>query len=76
LAGTVRFEWAALDAWFEEDEEIFVHPRWKDVRMPTDVWMQHPTQRFLAHDMPASLRRWTETRDLYLDGNARRLFKL
>ncbi|MBA2529494.1 MAG: DUF427 domain-containing protein [Euzebyales bacterium] len=25
LAGMVRFEWAALDAWFEEDEEIFVH---------------------------------------------------
>ncbi len=27
IAGTVRFEWAALDAWYEEDEEIFVHPR-------------------------------------------------
>ena len=27
LADTVRFEWAALDAWFEEDEEVFVHPR-------------------------------------------------
>ncbi len=27
LAGTVRFEWAALDAWYEEDEEVFVHPR-------------------------------------------------
>jgi uncharacterized protein (DUF427 family) len=27
LAGTVRFEWEALDAWFEEDEEVFVHPR-------------------------------------------------
>ncbi len=27
LPGTVRFEWAALDAWFEEDEEVFVHPR-------------------------------------------------
>jgi uncharacterized protein (DUF427 family) len=27
LARTVRFEWAALDAWFEEDEEVFVHPR-------------------------------------------------
>jgi uncharacterized protein (DUF427 family) len=27
LAGTVRFSWDALDAWFEEDEEIFVHPR-------------------------------------------------
>jgi uncharacterized protein (DUF427 family) len=23
----IRFEWSALDAWFEEDEEVFVHPR-------------------------------------------------
>jgi uncharacterized protein (DUF427 family) len=27
LAGLVRFDWAAMDAWFEEDEEVFVHPR-------------------------------------------------
>jgi uncharacterized protein (DUF427 family) len=27
LARMVRFDWDALDAWFEEDEEIFVHPR-------------------------------------------------
>ncbi len=27
MAGTARFEWAALDAWYEEDEQIFVHPR-------------------------------------------------
>jgi uncharacterized protein (DUF427 family) len=27
LANTVRFEWDALDAWFEEDEQVFVHPR-------------------------------------------------
>ncbi|HST86636.1 MAG TPA: DUF427 domain-containing protein [Kineosporiaceae bacterium] len=27
LTDTVRFDWAALDAWFEEDEEVFVHPR-------------------------------------------------
>jgi uncharacterized protein (DUF427 family) len=27
LSGTVHFEWAALDAWFEEDEQVFVHPR-------------------------------------------------
>ena len=27
LADTVRFEWAALDAWYEEDERVFVHPR-------------------------------------------------
>lgn len=27
VAGRVKFEWAALDSWFEEDEEVFVHPR-------------------------------------------------
>jgi uncharacterized protein (DUF427 family) len=27
LSGMVRFDWAALDAWFEEDEQVFVHPR-------------------------------------------------
>ena len=27
LSGTVRFDWAALDAWYEEDEQVFVHPR-------------------------------------------------
>ncbi len=33
IVGTVRFEWDALDAWFEEDEEIFVHPRNPYVRV-------------------------------------------
>ncbi|MGW0084815.1 DUF427 domain-containing protein [Streptomyces sp. NPDC003393] len=27
LRNTVRFEWDALDSWFEEDEPVFVHPR-------------------------------------------------
>jgi uncharacterized protein (DUF427 family) len=27
LSGTMRFAWAALDAWFEEDTRVFVHPR-------------------------------------------------
>jgi uncharacterized protein (DUF427 family) len=27
LAGFVRFDWQALDAWYEEDEQVFVHPR-------------------------------------------------
>lgn len=27
LRGLVRLEWDAMDAWFEEDEEVFVHPR-------------------------------------------------
>jgi uncharacterized protein (DUF427 family) len=27
LTGTVRLLWPAVDAWFEEDEQVFVHPR-------------------------------------------------
>jgi uncharacterized protein (DUF427 family) len=27
LSGFVAFFWEAMDAWFEEDEEVFVHPR-------------------------------------------------
>jgi uncharacterized protein (DUF427 family) len=26
-AGMARFDWDALDAWYEEDERVFVHPR-------------------------------------------------
>ena len=33
LSQTARFEWSALDRWFEEDEEIFVHPRSPYVRV-------------------------------------------
>ncbi|HVB94387.1 MAG TPA: DUF427 domain-containing protein [Acidimicrobiales bacterium] len=27
IRGKVRFDWSAFDSWFEEDEEVFVHPR-------------------------------------------------
>jgi uncharacterized protein (DUF427 family) len=27
LRNLVRIDWAAMDSWFEEDEEVFVHPR-------------------------------------------------
>ena len=27
ITGTVHIDWSALDSWFEEDEEVFVHPR-------------------------------------------------
>src|ERR1700756_949775 len=33
LVGTVRFDWEALDAWYEEDELVFVHPRNRYVRV-------------------------------------------
>jgi uncharacterized protein (DUF427 family) len=33
LSATARFEWDALDAWFEEDDRVFVHPRSPYVRV-------------------------------------------
>jgi len=33
LRGLARLEWNALDAWFEEDVEVFVHPRDPYVRV-------------------------------------------
>ena len=33
LSHTARFEWDALDAWFEEDDRVFVHPRSPYVRV-------------------------------------------
>jgi len=26
LRDLIRFDWNAMDGWFEEDEEVFVHP--------------------------------------------------
>ena len=33
LADTMRLDWSALDAWYEEDEQVFVHPRNPYVRV-------------------------------------------
>lgn len=33
LRDLVRFEWEAIDAWFEENVEVFVHPRSPEVRV-------------------------------------------
>ena len=33
LKDTVRFTWSALDAWFEEDEQVLLHPRSPYVRV-------------------------------------------
>jgi uncharacterized protein (DUF427 family) len=27
LRGLIRLDWAAMDAWFEEDEQVYTHPR-------------------------------------------------
>jgi uncharacterized protein (DUF427 family) len=33
LEGYIAFKWAEMDSWFEEDEEVFVHPRDPHVRI-------------------------------------------
>ena len=33
LRGLVRLEWDTMDAWFEEDVEVYVHPRSPEVRV-------------------------------------------
>nr|WP_232284030.1 DUF427 domain-containing protein [Saccharomonospora glauca] len=33
LRGHVRLDWSAMDAWFEEDEEVYTHPRDPYVRV-------------------------------------------
>jgi uncharacterized protein (DUF427 family) len=33
LSGTVHLDWDSMDAWFEEDERVFVHPRSPYVRV-------------------------------------------
>ena len=35
LRGLIRFDWDAMDSWFEEDEEVFTHPR--DPRHRVDI---------------------------------------
>jgi uncharacterized protein (DUF427 family) len=43
LRGRVRFEFDAMDAWFEEDEEIFVHPRDPSTRVQILPSSRHVT---------------------------------
>lgn len=43
LDGYVRFKWSALDVWFEEDEQIYVHPRNPYTRV--DALRSHRTVR-------------------------------
>jgi uncharacterized protein (DUF427 family) len=35
LAGTVRLRWSDMDAWFEESEQVYVHPRDPHKRIDT-----------------------------------------
>lgn len=41
LRGLARFEWDAVDSWFEEDVEVFVHPRSPEVRVDVLASSRH-----------------------------------
>jgi uncharacterized protein (DUF427 family) len=41
LRDLVRLEWGALDSWFEEDVEVFVHPRSPEVRVDALASSRH-----------------------------------
>jgi uncharacterized protein (DUF427 family) len=41
LRQLIRFDWEAMDAWFEEDEEVFVHPRNPYVRVDILAGSRH-----------------------------------
>ena len=49
LVGTYRFEWDAFDGWFEEDEEVFGHPRSPFVRV--DALRSHRRVRVSVGDV-------------------------
>jgi uncharacterized protein (DUF427 family) len=41
LEDYIAFEWPAMDAWFEEDEQVFVHPRDPFTRLDTVYSSRH-----------------------------------
>ena len=45
LDDTVRFAWSAFDAWFEEDEQVFVHPRNPYTRVDSLRSSRHAARR-------------------------------
>ncbi len=53
LRGLLRFDWQAMDGWFEEDEEVFTHPRSPYTRidaLPSSRPVQIEVNRVLVAD--------------------------
>lgn len=47
LAGYLTFDWSTMDAWFEEQEEVFVHPR--DPRVRIDALQSSRHVKIVIH---------------------------
>jgi uncharacterized protein (DUF427 family) len=56
LRDLVRFEWDALDSWFEEDVEVFVHPRSPEVRIDALPSSRHVSVSIDGHVVADSHR--------------------
>jgi uncharacterized protein (DUF427 family) len=71
LRDHVRFEWDAMDAWFEEDQEMFVHPRNPSTRieiLPSSrhVEIEYEGLRLASSDRPVFLFESGLPRRIYL----------
>jgi uncharacterized protein (DUF427 family) len=58
LRDHVRFDWDAIDAWFEEDEEVFTHPRNPYTRvdiLPTSRQVRVEMRGVVVADSPRAL---------------------
>ena len=49
LRGTIRFQWDAMEAWFEEDEQVYTHPR--DPYTRVDILASSRNVRVLLDDL-------------------------
>lgn len=56
LSDLVRLEWESMDAWFEEDVEVFVHPRSPEVRVDVLPSSKHVRVKIDGHVVADSVR--------------------
>ena len=56
LSDLVRIEWDALDTWFEEEVEVFVHPRSPEVRVDALASSRHVRVRVAGEVVADSTR--------------------
>lgn len=79
LAGHIRFEWSAFEAWFEEDEVVIVHPRSPYVRVDAlhssreirvdlaGTTIAHSTRSVMVFETGLPLRYYLPPTDVRLD---------
>jgi uncharacterized protein (DUF427 family) len=79
LRDHLRFEWHAMDAWFEEDEEVYAHPRSpytrvdilpssRTVRVEIDgIVLAEPSHPYVLHETGLPVRWYIPKVDVRMD---------